>query len=683
MLLKQIKLLNIRSYKDCDIVFPEGSIMLSGDIGAGKSTILQAVEFALFGITKEVSGASLLRNGEQSGAVELLFSIDSKDVLIRRTLKRSSSSVTQDYGHIILNGKKHERTATELKQEIIPLLQYPQELLTKKSMIYRYTVYTPQEEMKRILFEEKDHRLDTLRRVFGIDKYKNVCQATEVFVSSLKTRSKELAGRITDIQVKDQEKEKKREELERLKADLNSLEPQLESKKRQLEEHDTKLRNLESQKANLEVLQRDLAVVEAALSHKEADHKRTRERLSRIEDERKNILAQLKSMKFFVEKRDIDQKVNELEEAESKIRLLRDKIQELKTIKSHAEKSAYDIASFDICPTCKQNISKDHVHSFVAKEEKNIKDCEMQIASAEKDLERFASLQRSLKENIDKLRQIERETEIARIQQQNLDSRDEELKIQQHSLHDLEKDLGQLKQKKEALALKISPHKNIQQEYESIKRTVESLREEEKKLSIELNSLHVRSTDISVILQSLEKELAEKYEVKENIDYLRQMQHWLEEFFVPLVMTMEKSVMLKVHHDFDQLFQKWFSIIIDNEVLKIRLDNEFTPIIEQNGHEIEYSFLSGGEKTAAALAYRLALNQVINTLVSTIKTRDLIVLDEPTDGFSSEQLDRIRIVLDELKMKQIIIVSHENEIESFVNKIIRLEKQGHLTQVAQ
>ena len=109
-----------------------------------------------------------------------------------------------------------------------------------------------------------------------------------------------------------------------------------------------------------------------------------------------------------------------------------------------------------------------------------------------------------------------------------------------------------------------------------------------------------------------------------------------------------KKVMLKVHHDFDTLFQKWFMMLVDTEVMKIRLDEQFSPVIEQNGYEIDYGFLSGGEKTAAALAYRLALNQVVNSILSTIKTRGLLILDEPTDGFSSEQLDRMRDLLDEL-----------------------------------
>ena len=144
---------------------------------------------------------------------------------------------------------------------------------------------------------------------------------------------------------------------------------------------------------------------------------------------------------------------------------------------------------------------------------------------------------------------------------------------------------------------------------------------------------------------------------------------------------MERQIMLRVHQDFDSLFQKWFSLLINNEQLQIKLDYEFSPQIIQNGHDIEYTNLSGGEKTAAALAYRLSLNQTINKLMSKIKTKDIIILDEPTDGFSAEQIDRMRLVLDELEVKQLIIVSHDAKIESFVDNVIRLNKQEHISSI--
>ncbi|MBI4174550.1 MAG: hypothetical protein HY517_02805, partial [Candidatus Aenigmarchaeota archaeon] len=64
-----------------------------------------------------------------------------------------------------------------------------------------------------------------------------------------------------------------------------------------------------------------------------------------------------------------------------------------------------------------------------------------------------------------------------------------------------------------------------------------------------------------------------------------------------------------------------------------------------------------------------------------IKTKDLLILDEPTDGFSSEQLDRIRDVIAELALKQIILVSHEPKIDTFVDNVIRVYKEDHVSRV--
>ena len=49
MILKSLRLENIRSYLQQTIVFPQGRVLLAGDIGSGKSTILHAIEFAFFG----------------------------------------------------------------------------------------------------------------------------------------------------------------------------------------------------------------------------------------------------------------------------------------------------------------------------------------------------------------------------------------------------------------------------------------------------------------------------------------------------------------------------------------------------------------------------------------------------------------------------------------------------------
>ena len=138
--------------------------------------------------------------------------------------------------------------------------------------------------------------------------------------------------------------------------------------------------------------------------------------------------------------------------------------------------------------------------------------------------------------------------------------------------------------------------------------------------------------------------------------------------------------MVTLKQEFSNLFSKWFSSLV-SENLSARLEDDFSPVVEQNGYELDYNFLSGGERTAVALAYRLSLNQIINGLLSNIKTSNLVILDEPTDGFSSQQLEKMREVLEHLNAEQIILVSHEQKMEDFVDNIIKINKNKGISEI--
>ena len=60
---------------------------------------------------------------------------------------------------------------------------------------------------------------------------------------------------------------------------------------------------------------------------------------------------------------------------------------------------------------------------------------------------------------------------------------------------------------------------------------------------------------------------------------------------------------------------------------------------------------------------------------------NLLILDEPTDGFSKTQLSKVRDVLQELKSQQIILVSHEKELETYVDNIFQITKQEGISKV--
>ena len=88
MILKKLILQNIRSYRNQTIELSLGKTLFEGDIGSGKSTILMAIEFALFGLGSE-KGASLLRTNESQGKVSLTFEIDGNEYTVIRELEKS------------------------------------------------------------------------------------------------------------------------------------------------------------------------------------------------------------------------------------------------------------------------------------------------------------------------------------------------------------------------------------------------------------------------------------------------------------------------------------------------------------------------------------------------------------------------------------------------------------------
>lgn len=267
MLLKSIKLNNIRSYLNEKIDFPSGSLLLSGDIGSGKSTILLAIEFALFGSKpSELPASSLLRHGQKEGYVELNLELENKNIFIKRNLKRGKNAIKQEIGYIITNDVKKELSPVEMKADIFDLLGYPKDLVSKgKDLIYRYTVYTPQEEMKKILMEDKDARLNTLRKVFNIDKYKRIRENSLIFIRGIKEKRKEIEGFTSDLGEKEKEKENFKKEISDLNEKLKTIEPKVkdaktivEKKRQDISKYEEKIKILVKLKNDFSILEIDL-----------------------------------------------------------------------------------------------------------------------------------------------------------------------------------------------------------------------------------------------------------------------------------------------------------------------------------------------------------------------------------------------------------------------------------------
>ncbi|MBI5803067.1 hypothetical protein HY448_00045 [Candidatus Pacearchaeota archaeon] len=674
MIIKKVVLNNIRSYKNQEINFPESSILLSGDIGSGKTSVLLAIEFALFGLQPGQKGTSILRNGTNFGGVEMEFEIDGKNVRVERTLKKSKA-ISQDYCSIEIEGEKKEISVMELKDKILDLLNYPKEFSKKQNILYKFTVYTPQEEMKQIITEDSESRVNTLRHIFGIDKYKTILENTNLLASKIREEKRVKEALVTDLEGEKFSLVEKENEIRTKKNDLLVAESDFLLKKQEtqkiLGDREKTAKKVEERKKIKQEIEKTKIIIEG---RKEVfkNNEKISNNLNLQINEAKNV--NFSEEEFLRLKIEVESNKKEKDKVNNEIIRVSSEINSLSAKNNENNSLINKISNIQSCPTCLQVVKDEHKHNIIKK-------CEHEISYNNNNLnllnsEKNAFLEKSKELNNDII---------------NFEKRFQEMIFLQIGNQEIQNKILQLKElvkSNEAISLSINAlmdmvermqvEYNILEEYEI--NFIEANKRFDEALSQE-RFAEIKAAEIRREIELFEKQINEirekikRYEkINDEIIRLYEIENWLNQKFSFLISLIEKNVMTRLKDDFSRFFSEWFSMLV-SELFTTSIDDDFSPKIEHQGHEIDYEHLSGGERTAIALAYRLALNQVINSMLSKIKTKDLVILDEPTDGFSSQQLDRMRDVLNQLNVKQLIIVSHEQKIEAFVENIIRFRKE--------
>ncbi len=174
-------------------------------------------------------------------------------------------------------------------------------------------------------------------------------------------------------------------------------------------------------------------------------------------------------------------------------------------------------------------------------------------------------------------------------------------------------------------------------------------------------------------IRAAERGRAERATLLEESNDLEQKAEWVAGPFRTALLTMEKKLLAHAQGLFDRNLARYFSALLDDPALVAGTDTAFSPVVWIEGEWTPAEALSGGERTSLALAFRLALAQVVRSLGSL--RLDTVLLDEPTDGFSPEQVVRMGELLDELALPQVVIVSHESELAGIADRVVRVEKR--------
>ena len=106
-MIEHVSIKNFATIKDTEVDFEDGLNIITGETGAGKSIVIEAISLAL----GQRADNSYVRHGEEKATIELLGSIDGEDVLIQREISNTGKNVCKLNGSLvtlqILNDKTH------------------------------------------------------------------------------------------------------------------------------------------------------------------------------------------------------------------------------------------------------------------------------------------------------------------------------------------------------------------------------------------------------------------------------------------------------------------------------------------------------------------------------------------------------------------------------------------------
>jgi len=187
MLINKLILNNFKQYKNAAINFPEGLTGLTGRNGAGKSTVFDAITFALFGPLKGVNLAQLKNDNAANSEpveVELEFSEKNERYLIKRSLRGvNATSKVGLYKFDDSQGETQLSTLGEnagtVSKELYKIIK-----LDKESFVNSF--FAKQKETAGLLASTSAERQPLIRKMLGFDRLDTISKKAGEKLKTLK-----------------------------------------------------------------------------------------------------------------------------------------------------------------------------------------------------------------------------------------------------------------------------------------------------------------------------------------------------------------------------------------------------------------------------------------------------------------------------------------------------------------
>ncbi|KXB09262.1 hypothetical protein AKJ35_00025 [candidate division MSBL1 archaeon SCGC-AAA833F18] len=772
-MITHVRLNNWKSHKDTSFQLGEGTNVLVGPMGSGKSAALEGITYALFGTLPTVKNRTIKLenliknrpNEEDSTEVEVGFvAPDGNEYKVRRRIERGKGTVYAELrksdGELI-----DKPQSTRVTEHVSRLLELDYDLFERM-------IYAEQNRLDYFLTLPPGKRKENLDELLGINKLENARKNTTTIINRLHDRRRDREEDVQELQEDEEiaslsqlegELESLKKDMENLREERKKLEPKIrkvEKRMKKLEELENKIqaseKNITEVNASIRASDRQIRQVKEELGEDaEVSLKKLKEKHAKLKEQREKLDEKLEETKSQHEShsskaselagkrdtieqqtQDLSQEIKRKSEVEEELQELQyskivKKLGELKNQREEnhkkltvletrikdANQTLEDLQKAETtCPVCERPLTEEHRQELLQKKrgevdllEKQKTELENKSSDFKKDIqgvqerkEKAEELQEEVKNLHDLEKELKEQEELLNSINSRVEEAEEARGKVKKDLEELEKKAEELREEFESVGRKIQQRKNLQdglEEKKKLENKIQRLKKELQKLQDEYNEkeaaklkqrhedLILRNKEVQTEISGVKKLISEK---GKRVESARKKQEMLDRYEAEVKSlrhgarslnkvktalaesqtTLRRQIIDAVNRVMNNL---WEEIYPYRDFPSIRL-----AVVKRRGvsdYELQLrdrtgswssveGVASGGERTSAALALRIAFAEVL------IPHLSWLVLDEPTHNLDSEGIEKLSLVLKKRVpkiMKQLILITHEKRLESAVS----------------
>ena len=682
-MIHSIELIDFLAHHDTKLDFSNDATVFVGQNGAGKSSIIDAITFSLFGAHTRKNNKSLIRRGANKSLVKVDFSANGKNYRTVRQIDAKGTLTAQfleknDEDFIPIAEGERKQFGESMTEEVEKVLGINFEKLKIASIVQ-------QGELNSIIKAKPKEFKELLNTIIGIDRL-------DVAVESMKEVLKEFRK---DIQTKhgfdDTQIELLENRMNEFQNEITNSKPMMKKLEEEKQVRETKIIQIEQEVEKDSVKEIQLRELEDQKEELLSYAKETIKKIQRevMEEERK--VNECKGCFSIVSKRgEIESRLFKLEE---ELQTISKELVESEKKKIRFEEQGEFANRLELkdgkCPVCDSKV--DHLNPLFQKEhlEEEIKTLDRKISQT-------------------KEKQVELEDSIEKINDELREAENADIKLKTHNIStetELEQIAATIKEKVKKIkdipitinsgqlleASSIDAHAKMKYEkILQIEKTTSGFNQEEfllKKKDLIQNRDRLRQIDqefgaISNRIENAEQQLEKNRVILDELNNVRKYVIELENIQKnvysidgPVAKSLRSWALDIISEKASEYLEK-----LNTKIQRISLSQKTRDVnitCYARSTMLELESLSGGEQVSIALSLRLGMAHLLGA-----SNLNFMILDEPTTHLDSERrkalvgvLSQLASIRGEEASMQFIIISHDAEIfeDSSVENIYNFE----------